>query len=269
PRFVPPVESLLTAVATAGVAAAPPGSPPAPPPGLVVRDPSRSGAADTVDYGGRIKTFYNGFDLSVLYLRHTADRPSLDLALANGTVFVTPVYDRVNLIGGSFANTVGDFTLRGEVGYTRDRRLLTEIEAADIDPTVFVAGGSLGGHVERNSISYVIGVDWYGLSNTVVSMQFFHDKIFDAPATLFHPGDDYTLTGYVRRTAMGDDLMFEIEGLINLVDDDALIRPLIQYDMNDHFAYYLSGDIFIGPADGVFGQFEPASRVTLGALVTF
>jgi len=269
PRFVPSAEQAVTAVAEALAAAAPPDAPPQAPPALVIADPSRTGAADQADFGGRIKTFLGGFDLSLLYLRHTEDIPTADLALVDGALLVTPVYDRVNLIGGTFANSFGSFTVRGEVGYTTDRRLLREVDPAEVDPAVLANGQSFGAHAERDVVSYVLGVDYFGVSDTVFSLQFFHDVILNAPDGLTRPDNDYLMTGYVRRKAMNQKLLLEIEGLVNLVDEDALIRPLIQYEYSDTVSYFLAGDIFLGPEEGVFGQFEPASRVSLGALFNF
>ncbi|MEM6851941.1 MAG: DUF1302 family protein, partial [Pseudomonadota bacterium] len=264
PRFIPQEDAIrgaLTEAAASGSFAVPPDFNPA----IRILTPQRDGAADALDFGGRIKTFVDGWDLSLLYFRHTDDSPDADIRFAqNGDVIVTPVYDRVNLIGASFANTLGDFTFRGELGYTTDREF-----ALDVDATSLSLTDPINQLVERDVVSYVLGVDWYGLADTVISFQFFQDSVLNAPDGLLRPSDDFTLTGFVRRTSLQEKLIVELEWLTNLEDDDALLRPLVQFDQNDNVAYYISGDIFIGPSTGVFGQFEPASRVSLGALFSF
>jgi len=75
------------------------------------------------DIGFRLSSFYQGWDLTLNYLYHYDDTPVLfrTLKQGNSNITIEPEYKRSHLIGGTFSNTFGDLTLRGELGYLSDK----------------------------------------------------------------------------------------------------------------------------------------------------
>ena len=76
-------------------------------------------------------------------------------------IIVTPRYHRTHLLGGTFSRAAGDWVIRGEVGYFTDRHFVTT-NVADAD-----------GVAQSAELSYVLGLDWTGISDTFLSAQLF------------------------------------------------------------------------------------------------
>jgi hypothetical protein len=79
------------------------------------------------DLGARLSTVWRGWDLSLNYLYHIDDAPVLSHGLVHlkltreGIITsydVTPRYERMTILGGTFSHTLGSLTLRGEIGYS-------------------------------------------------------------------------------------------------------------------------------------------------------
>ncbi len=243
-------------------------------PPITIEAPRRAGAAKEPDFGGRIKTFVHGWDLSVLYYRHTDLDPSLKTILSVRGLELTPEYNRVNLMGATFANAFGNFTVRGEFGFTTDRIVATRpnflqfARFATMTSEEIVAaiqsGVDLDARAKRGNLSYVLGVDYFGFRNTVVSVQFFQESVLNPPPRLLQPKTSYSGTFYVRRTALNEKLTADLQAIVNFSAGDAVIRPRVKYDFRDNLSAYMSADIFVGSQTGIFGSFKDSSRIVTG-----
>ena len=236
PLFVPPV---------------PPGVP------LAVEPPDRPSRviADS-DVGLRLSTFYAGWDLTLNYLYHYDDVPAF--VRRPGTVggapgvIVTPEYYRTQLLGGTFSNAFGDLTVRGEVATFFGRTFSTG-SVIDSD-----------GVVQSDELAYVIGLDWYALAETMVSLQFFESRVLDHERGLFRDRTEDNVTLMVRHEMLHDTLLLEALWLYGLNRGDGLLRPKVTYQLNDHTTAWLGYDLFHGGPGGVFGQFDANDRLVLG-----
>lgn len=201
------------------------------------------------DLGIRLSRFWNGFDFTLNYLWRLSDRPVFRITSSGTEQIVRQEYDRNHLAGGTISRTIGDFVLRGEVGF-----LINEAYT-----TTPVGGISLP--EETTSVKYVAGLDWYGLGDTLVSVQFFQQALFRDISATIAPRVDNFVTAAVRQTFFRDTTTFSFIGLTNLNDGDWLLRPKFEYDISDAVGFSVGADIFIGDADQTFGQFEDATRV--------
>jgi len=205
------------------------------------------------DWGMRLSTFWNGWDLTLNYLYHFDDRPVLYRQLSltpNGSVAtITPRYERSHLIGTTFSNAFGDFTLRGEVGYSLDRYISTN-SIIDSD-----------GVVKTNELAYVIGLDWFGFSDTLLSAQLFQSHLSNNKTGMLRDGLETTLTFLARRHFMNETLITELLWIHNTDFDDGVARPKVTYQINDVITAGISADIFYGKQTGLFGQFKKHDRV--------
>ncbi len=225
---------------------------------VVQREPDRPDdvIADS-DAGARLLGMLDGWDLSLNYLYHYDDNPVLRRQVQGSVVTITPEYERTHLLGGTFSNSFGDFVVRGELGYSFDRFFLTE-DLSDSD-----------GVGESDNVSSVIGLDWYGLDDTLVSAQVFGDYLTDDIDGLLRDRFESTTSLLVRRSFLDEDLEAEVIWLQSLNSGDGLVRPKITYRLDDNFKIWAGADIFFGTSDGVFGQFDDNDRVLFGVQFSF
>ena len=237
---------------------------PAAPPGIPVElspvnRPSKV-IADS-DFGLRWTAFLGGWDLSLNYLYHYDDLPvfyqRLSISPTGPKVFIEPEYERSHLIGGTFTNAFGDLTIRGELGYSTDKFFLTN-DRTDSD-----------GVVESDELSYVLGFDWFGFEDSLISFQLFQSVVFDSPREMTRPDVDTTLTLLVEKEFLNDTLKTEILVLQNLNDGDGLIRPKITYEWKDDLKTWIGLDIFHGDSRGLFGEFDKNDRLVVGLEIGF
>ncbi len=207
------------------------------------------------DYGMRLSSFIGGWDVTLNYLYHYYDTPVLFQKLALGAqpvVTVTPGYERTHLIGGTFSNAFGEFVLRGELGYSTDRYFLTN----NIKNT--------NGVFKTDEVSYVLGLDWSGISDTFLSMQLFQSLLLDDQPGLVRDKVDTSMTFLASRNFMNDTLVVEILWIHNTNNNDGLVRPKIKYEWQDNINIWLGADTFYGDSKGLFGQFNKNDRIVLG-----
>lgn len=208
------------------------------------------------DIGMRLSTFWRGWDLTFNYFYHYADLPvffqSLSLTPSGAVVTVSPRYERNHLLGGSFSNAFGELTVRGEVVYNTDRYVLTRNRD---DPD---------GVINSGEISYVLGLDWFGIQDSLVSFQLFQSGLLNPAPGIIRDTLDTTSTLLLRRHFLNETVETEVLWLRNLNDGDGLIRPKASYELRDNVKVWLGFDLFHGNPNGLFGQFGQNDRLVMG-----
>ena len=208
------------------------------------------------DVGVRLSTFWAGWDLSLNYLYHYDDFPvayrALSLTTSGALATVTPRYKRTHLIGGTFSNAFGNVVVRGEISFSSSRFLST------------TAPADLDGVVKTQEIGSVLGLDWAGWSETLMSAQLFLNALTDRPSGVFRQQVESILTLLMRRDFFHDQLIAEIIWLQSFNRGDGLVRPKLQYELSSGLLIWIGADVFYGDREGVFGQFDARDRLTLG-----
>lgn len=208
------------------------------------------------DAGLRLSSFLGGWDLSLNYLYHYDDTPGFyrSLSLENGTpkVTVTPRYERTHLIGGTMSNAFGDLTVRGEIAGFFGKPYSTA-NPRDLD-----------GVTRADELDYVLGLDWHGFSETLVSFQLFQSWMPDKDPGLFRDELESNVTLLIRREFLNDLLVAQGMWLQSLNRGDGLLRFEVSYDWTDDFQIRAGMDFFYGHQQGLFGQFDRNDRVTFG-----
>jgi len=225
---------------------------------VVQQEPDRpdSVLADS-DAGLRVLGMVDSWDVSLNYLYHYDDNPVLRRQVNGSVVTITPEYERTHLLGGTFSNSFGDFVVRGEVGYSFDRYFLTD-DLADDD-----------GVDESDNLSTVIGLDWSGLDDTLISAQVFGDYLTNDINGLVRDQFEATTSLLVRRSFLDEDLVAEVIWLQSINSGDGLVRPKVTYHVDDNIKVWAGADIFFGTSDGVFGQFDDNDRILFGVQFSF
>ena len=212
------------------------------------------------DVGIRWKSFLSGWDVSFNYLYAYHDLPVFfqDISISEGSISatVTPTYERSHLIGGTFSTTVNDFTLRAEAGYHTNRYFLTN--SPEIEH---------GNHIS-DELSYVFGMDWFGLSDTLISIQTFQSFILDRPSNIIRPQRDTTFTLLIQKDFLNATFKPEILFIHNDIHHDGIIRPKAKYDLQDNIKIWIGADIFYGNGNGLFSQFNEEDTLYIGTEIS-
>lgn len=209
------------------------------------------------DVGLRLSTFKGGWDLTLNYLYHFQDQAILFQSRDTAGVTLTPEYRRSHLIGGTFSKAFGSFTLRGELGLTTDKYFLSR-DPADPD----------GVHAS-DDVSYVLGLDYSGLQDSFISVQFFQSILMDYRDGITRDKIDNQMTLLINRDFMNDSLKASVLLIQSLNDGDGLVQTDLEYEYRDNITLKLGADIFYGNRHGLFGQFSHNDRVTFTIEVGF
>jgi hypothetical protein len=223
--------------------------------------PDHPSGLDASDAGARLAGRWRGWDLTANYLYHYDDVPVLRRSLAfrpSGPIgVVDPDYERAHVVGGTASNAFGQLTVRGELAYTTPRWFPSQ---DDEDPD---------GVVEADEIGAVLGLDWYGFEDALVSLQVFPSWIPDSAPGLIRDRVDVNLTLLGRRTFRNEALIVEAIWLHNLNQGDGLVRPQVRYELRDELWVWAGLDWFYGTEDGIFGEFDARDRAVVGFEVGF
>ena len=209
------------------------------------------------DVGAKLSVFVGGWDLSLNYAYHYFDRPVVRREISTAGITVRQDYERTHLLGGTFSNVFGDFTLRGEVGYSSDRFFLTN-DTTDAD-----------GVIGSGELSYVLGLDYQGWRDWFISAQVFQSFVTDPAPGLVRDDVDTTATLLMRRDFMNDALQAEVLLIQSLNQSDGVMQASLTYEWRTNVRLKAGTDIFYGKSQGLFGQFDQNDRVSIGIEVGF
>jgi hypothetical protein len=208
------------------------------------------------DFGARLSALWGGWDVTLNYLYQYDKFPVLYRTINAGpggpSVTVNPSYERLHVLGGSFSNAFGDLTFRGEVAFKIDKFYPTT-NAADVD-----------GVENTDELEYVLGFDWFGISETFMSFQFFQSVLMDDAPGLLRDRVENNLTFLVQREFMNDALTLSAIWIQSLNHGDGVIRPAIEYELRSNLRISAGFDIFYGKNTGLFGEFNDATRFVAG-----
>jgi len=208
------------------------------------------------DIGFRYSSFYNGWDLSINYLYHYIDSPVLYQQQTNAGVIITSKYERSHLLGASASNVFGDFTIRTEVGYNKDSFHLAN------QPLVLNEGGS--GIFNSPEIASVIGVDWRGLTDIFISVQWFQSHLFEYTNLMVRPENNQVGSFLFNQTFNNENLELNLLILHGFELSDSSSQLELSYLFEDNLKLWIGFDHFSGDSNGLFGQFKNKSLFKLG-----
>ncbi len=226
-----------------------PGLPPRPPAAPITVDRPNNLITDS-DVGAAYEVFVGGWDVSFNYLFQHRNAPVDRRRIApDGSIEIARGYERAHVLGGSVANAFGDVTLRGEVVGVLDD---------------FAATRTGDGVAEAPTLDYVVGLDWRGLPDTLVSGQFFQNVFFDSSDALIRDRVQNNASLLVSRDFLGRRLQLETLWVQSLDSGDGFVSPEARFQLTSNIWLRAGGDFFYGSSNGLFGQFNEADRFTVG-----
>lgn len=225
------------------------------PAGLKVRfnnpDPPKRFITDS-DIGVRYSIFADGWDLTLNYLYHYYDQLVFSQHTRSGEVTLTPVYGRTHTIGGSASKARGDFTFRSELAFFTNRMFISN-DSRDQD-----------GIKKLWELRYIVGLDWQGLTDTLVSGQFYQSHLPEHAGGLSRDRVDTNVSLLLKRDFLQQTLRAKLFWIHGYHDRDGLVQISLDYDLLSNVVLTFGADLFYGGHEGLFGQFDETDRITFG-----
>lgn len=200
------------------------------------------------DYGARLGRYWKGWDLTLNYLYHTIDDPIITVDPSEQAIRAS--YNRSHLFGITAANAFGDYTFRLEAGYESERKYTSTVHSLQ----------------STDELSYVLGLDYSGLTDTLLSGQFFQsirDKGLDVPRT------EENATLLLRRDFMNQVVQLESLLIYSFENRDALWQLSADYQLTTNVQLNAGVDLFSGDREGQLGRFRDRSRLNVGIELGF
>jgi len=218
-----------------------------------VDKPSGAGKGDI---GLRYSKFSSGWDLTFNYLYHFHDNPVFYQRVDGNNVTIDAKYKRNHLLGATASKAFGSFILRAEAGYSSDTYHLLNNTSPD-----FVE--NTGVH-PSDEFSSVIGLDYQGIENTLLSMQWFQSTLFDYNHDLVRPERNHIVSWLYRQYFHNETWELEILALYGLDKKESLFQAELSYMLESNIKVWIGADVISGPRESLFGQFDHTDRFLFG-----
>lgn len=229
--------------------------PPPPPPGYasIFRNevkPNDSPANSGV--GIRGSYLYSGWDTALFYYTSIDEQAAFERRVVTQPqpAFVfTPIHGRIHQFGATTARTFGNTVFRAEAVYTLDR-LFNVTDPSN--PT---------GLVHQNYLNYVLGLEYFGPHSLDLDAQFFQ---FWFPHHDPHMTMSSLETGYTLRLSTSNlNAVIKPEVLLigTLNRNDWLLKAKLTWEFHRNWSLSGGVDIFHGPPNSLFGQYDNKDRV--------
>jgi hypothetical protein len=206
------------------------------------------------DYGIRFSAFLNGWGITLNYLYQYDNFPVSKTVVdeINSEIILNPIFKRYHLLGSTFSNAFGSFTVRGEIGYSKDKYFSSS--NLNVEEGIFNSDQIIG----------VIGIEYAGISNSTVSFQLFEDYIFDNQDVVGRRASETNASLLINRRFANETITASVICVQNLNVGDGFVRPKVDYLLLNNLTATLSADLFYGNSTHLFGQFGHLNRVSLG-----
>jgi len=216
------------------------------------------------DLGLRYSKFYNGWDLTFNYLYHYLDSPvfyqEINQQLSSATVALDAKYQRSHLFGFTASKAFDAWTIRSEIGYSTDSYHLL-----DSNTQTFVDYQGI-----RNSkdLSSVIGVDWQGLEDAMLSIQWFQSSLLDydndIDNTMYRPKHNQIFSFLYQQNFANETWQLEVLAMFGVDQSDTSIQVELSHMLEDNIELWFGVDLFGGDQQSLFGQFNDTDRLVVG-----
>jgi hypothetical protein len=218
--------------------------------------------ADGGDIGTRYSDFISlydsSWDITLNYLYHYVDIPVIRTAVVNNELLIDYQFERSHLIGGSTSTVIADFILRSEIAYETDRYQRGEESNNNvINPIV----------IKSNTLSSIIGIDYQGISDHFISMQWYRQTLLlskDKLQQAIADRDEDRVTLLWETKFLNETLTTRWQHLHGINHNDGVLRPKVIYNWQSNIDVYLGADYFYGKSEDFFGQFNNTDRIVAG-----
>lgn len=207
--------------------------------------------AENMNYGLRLSTLKNGWDVSGFYYRSTDINQTFyrDIVTGPTPAFIFQAkHDRIHQVGSTLAKDFGDVVLKAEAVYTRGRSF-TVPNATDTD-----------GVAAQNTIDWAAGLDFTLPAETRLNVQIFQRQFFNYNEDII---PDKRENGY--SVLLNNKFFTNWEAQLLFISSanrpDSLFRPRLSWNFERNWRWLVGADYFNGPPLGMFGRYDQQDRV--------
>jgi hypothetical protein len=228
---------------------------------LVIQQENNAKSGDAgLRYSDFISLQDSSWDITLNYLHHYIDTPVASTSIDNDTLVVDFKYETSHLIGGSASTVLGDVSIRSEIAYETDRYLRSEESLETLNIT-------LPNIVKGNLFSSVIGVDYQGLSDNFISVQWYRQTLLlnkNERQKAVADRDEDRLTLLWETKFLNETITTRWQHIHGVNHGDGILRPKVTYNWQSNIDVYLGADYFYGKTEEFFGQFNKTDRIVAG-----
>ena len=207
--------------------------------------------AQNMNYGVRLSTLQNGWDISAFYYKSSDVSSTLyrEISLSpTPTITFQARHDRIRQTGGTVAKDFGDVVLKAEAVYTQGRNF-NVLSAMDAD-----------GVTPQNTIDWATGLDFTLPAESRFNVQFFQRQYLNYNPDII---PDKRENGY--SLLLNTKFINNWEGQVIFISStnrtDWLLRPRLTWNFERNWRMLVGADIFKGPPTGLFGRYDQQDRV--------
>ncbi|MDD2943745.1 MAG: hypothetical protein PHC51_12365 [bacterium] len=205
--------------------------------------------AESMNYGLRLSTLKNGWDVSGFYYRSSDIGQTFYRRLSLPDTFVYEArHDRINQFGGTISKDFGDVVFKAEGVHTSGRSFTT-LDFADAN-----------GVVRQNTLDWAAGLDFTLPAETRFNVQLFQRKFLEHDPNLIQDRHEngYSLLLNSKYFANWDAQALLIASLNR---SDWLLRPKLTWSFWQNWRWVVGADIFNGASIGMFGRYDNKDRL--------
>lgn len=210
-----------------------------------------------MEYGGKLSFYFSGIDFDLSALNTWNKAPVYSYYYDSlSHLHVKPVYARMGFLGFGFSKSVYSLIIRGESAFYFDKKFTPDITTENLDL------------VEKNSINYLLGIDWYPGREWTLTGQFSDECIFDYSDDILNSKHTYISTIGITKKLFRSTLALSSFCYIGLNEGDFYNRTSIDYALSDNIHVMCGADWFDGDK-GLFGQYRDNSEIWFKAKYNF
>ncbi len=215
------------------------------------------------DIGLRYSKFYKGWDLTFNYLYHYLDSPVFYQQLSGSTVSIEAKYQRNHLFGLTASKAFDDWTIRSEVGYSSNSYHLLDPMWDNSQALIDFQGVR-----DSSDLSSVVGLDWQGLENAMLSIQWFQSSLLDyddnIDSAMFRSKHNQIWSFLYQKSFVNDTWAIEALMMYGVDQHDNTMQLELSHMLEENIKLWLSADLFGGQNQSLFGQFNETDRLVFG-----
>ena len=216
--------------------------------------------------GVRLSALLDGWDASFIYY-DLADKSPVFFQRRHpqppgpDVIVLEPKHPRLHVVGGTLAKSIDPFVVRSEAALSIGKRYsTTDVHDAD-------------GVVRRDTLDYLVGVDYTVLSAVDVGLQVSQKVLMGSAAHLKYGAvEDQVTTSVALRLTTGfldNTLNPSVLFVVNANRADYRLSPRLEWHATGSLTVTLGADVFAGGKHTLYGQFNHNDRVTLTTTYRF
>jgi len=239
-------------------------------PDLPPRTLKNSNAAFRAKHSGDIEwalNVYHGFDPKPV-VRTT----SLVIVPLPGKTLIDPGYvpdfRRITSIGLDSAAVTGDWSIRAEVAYIKNRYFNTRVELWGY-PALPMSQQLNPNEVQSDAIDYGIGADYRLFEDGLLTIQAQQTVILDRPDTLYERNVETLLWASLKAGWMNQKIETTVTFAWNPEHGDTMAKASAWYLFTDSWKAGIAALSFTGPSPSLFGKYAKNDQVEMDLMYSW